>query len=198
MAFKGLGTGTWGRGLGALGTIQVLDPTTVSTIANTITKVEGYFTPGTPGYPNGSLAYQNNNPGNLVYAGQAGASPGAGGFAYFPTLAAGQQALQNQIQLYAAQGMSIQDMMNIYAPASNGNDPTGYAQTIANSLGVTPDTSLLSLGLPTEITNPLDSLNLPTLDLSSILGGDFSSVDMDTIGMVGLGILSLYAISKII
>jgi hypothetical protein len=40
-------------------------------IANTIQQVEGY-------YP-GSLAYTNNNPGNLIFVGQAGATQGAGG-----------------------------------------------------------------------------------------------------------------------
>lgn len=121
------------RGLGASSGIQ--------TIAATIQQVEGY-------YP-GSIAYINNNPGNLIYIGQAGASPGtpmAGTnytYASFPSYDAGEAALQNQIQLYANQGLTIDQMMAKYAPASGaGNDPTGYASTIASSLGVSPDTTV--------------------------------------------------------
>jgi len=105
------------------------------TIAQTIQKVEGYY-PGT-------LAYRNNNPGNLIFVGQAGAVPGAGGFAAFPTYDAGYQALLNQIQNYANRGLTIQQMMDIYAPASQpGNNPTLYANQIASALGVSTDTTL--------------------------------------------------------
>jgi len=116
------------RGLGAIGS-------PVTTIANTIQQVEGYY-PGT-------LAYRNNNPGNLIYVGQAGATPGAGGFAAFPTYDDGYNALLKQIQNYANRGLTIQQMMDIYAPASQpGNDPTLYANKLAASLGVTTDTTL--------------------------------------------------------
>ena len=120
----------------------------VSTIAATIQQMEGYSGPSTQ-YPNGTLAYQNNNPGNLVYnsssTGQIanGATPGINGFASFPSYQAGYNALLSQIQSYANQGLTINQMMNIYAPASQaGNNPTLYANTIATNLGVSTDTSL--------------------------------------------------------
>lgn len=50
---------------------SAIDPSAVASLASAIQTQEGY-------YP-GSLAYQNNTPGNLVYAGQAGATQGAGG-----------------------------------------------------------------------------------------------------------------------
>jgi hypothetical protein len=104
-------------------------------IASTIQQVEGY-------YP-GSLAYTNNNPGNLIYVGQTGATPGAGGFAAFPSYDAGYQALLNQIQNYANRGLTIDQMMNLYAPAGQGsNNPTAYANTIASALGVSTDTTV--------------------------------------------------------
>lgn len=125
-------------GLSGLGAVQVLPPATVQTIAGVIQQQEGYY-PGTP-------AYQNNNPGNLIYAGQAGATPGAGGFARFATYDDGMNALQNQLQLYASRGLTIQGMMNVYAPAAQaGNNPTLYAANIAGALGVSPDTKLLDL-----------------------------------------------------
>jgi hypothetical protein len=125
--------------ISGLGAPSILDDTTVNTIAQAIQQQEGY-------YP-GSLAYTNNNPGNLIYAGQSGAVPGSGGFAKFPDYTTGYQALLNQIQLYASRGMTIQDMMNVYAPAGQGsNDPTVYAMAIANAVGASPSTPLTDLG----------------------------------------------------
>ncbi len=43
-----------------------------------------------------------NNPGNLIYAGQPGATSGPGGFAVFDTYQDGYNALVNQLGLYAA------------------------------------------------------------------------------------------------
>lgn len=127
-----------GRGLSGLGAVQVLDAGTTSTIAGVIQQQEGW-------YP-GSVAYRNNNPGNLIYAGQAGATQGADGFAVFSSYQDGLNALNNQLQLYAGRGLTIQDMMNVYAPATQaGNNPTLYASNIAGALGVSPDTRLLDL-----------------------------------------------------
>lgn len=114
------------------------------TIAAKIVQIEGY----NPNYA------PNNNPGNLVYSASStiqtsnGAVPGAGGFAAFPTYDDGYNALLGQIQSYADQGLTIQQMMNRYAPSNAANDPTGvnnpnsYANSIASSLGVSPSTSV--------------------------------------------------------
>jgi len=110
----------------------------IEAIADTIIQTEG----SNPAYAS------NNNPGNLIYAGQSGATMGAGGFAAFPSYQAGLNALYAQIQSYANQGMSIQQMMNTYAPASASNDPTGvnnpsaYASYVANALGASPSDSV--------------------------------------------------------
>lgn len=170
-------------GLGALGpgVVQVLAPSQTATIASTIQQVEGY-------YP-GSVSYRNNNPGNLVYVGQAGATGAdANGFAIFPSYAAGLQALDDQIQLYAGRGLSIQGMMNIYAPASDGNDPNSYASQIASALGVDPSTSLLSLSLPLGVP-AAPALDLSSLDLSSLSSSldSFGAPALATAGLVLLG-----------
>jgi hypothetical protein len=129
-------------GLGRLGSTVVVTPQ-LQTLAQTIQTQEGY-------YP-GSLAYTNNNPGNLIYVGQAGATAGAGGFADFSTYDAGLNALYNQLNLYATgacavcggQPLTIAQMAAIYAPAGQGtNNPTVYANNMANALGVSPDTLL--------------------------------------------------------
>ncbi len=139
---------------------QLFSP--AQTIAQTIQQVEGY-------YP-GSLAYTNHTPGNLIYVGQAGATQGAGGFAAFPSYDAGYQALLNQIQNYASRGLTIQEMMNLYAPAGQGsNNPTAYASMIASALGTTPDTSL------SDVLNGADTSSIDTSADTSVI--DLSSVD---------------------
>jgi len=139
-------------------------------VANLIQQTEGYY-PGT-------LAYQNNNPGNLVYAGQAGATPAPpvviNGttyvFAQFPTYQAGYQALLNQISLQASQGQTIQQFAAQYA-SSPGDNPTAYAQSIAAAVGLSP-TDLLSsadTGSTADVAGSgfdLSSFGLPSIDLT--------------------------------
>ena len=124
------------HGLGKLGIPGALD-----TIAQTIQQVEGY-------YP-GSLAYTNNNPGNLVYtsyyASAYGATQGAGGFAKFPDYATGYAAMQHQIQVDAARGDSISDLTYSWLGSGTGGNAPAYAATIASALGVDPSTSVRSL-----------------------------------------------------
>lgn len=180
------------RGFGGLGQTS----SGLATIAATIQQVEGY-------YP-GSLAYQNNNPGNLIYVGQAGATPGAGGFAAFPSYDAGYQALLNQIQNYANRGLTIDQMMAIYAPAGQGsNNPSSYAQTIANNLGVSTDTPVSAAisGSSADLDNTLANMDafLPSADsisadLSSAFSGDTSDPAL-IVGGVLLAALGIYALT---
>lgn len=182
------------RGLGGLG--ATLDPSTVATIRNVIISTEGA--------PAGTT-----NPGNLRYIGPTElgfpVTQDANGFAVFPNYAAGVQALDTQIQIYADAGMTIQSMMNTYAPAGDGNnDPAAYAQKVAAALGVDPSTSLASVDstssvytLPfgVDFSGAADDLtaafNAP--DLSSA----FTIVENDPVLMVGglvLAGLLLYAV----
>ena len=158
-----------------------------ATIASTIQKVEGYY-PGT-------LAYRNNNPGNLIYVGQPGATPGAGGFAAFPSYDAGYQALLNQIQNYANRGLTIQQMMDIYAPASQpGNNPTLYANQIASALGVSTDTTVADALAGTSADSSASDTS--GVDLGSMFTTADGSPDPVAIGAALLaGGLLLYAIA---
>lgn len=159
-----------------------------------------------------------NNPGNLIYVGQAGASPSQYSFvgkdgrtyyyAQFDTPDDGQTALQNQISLDAQRGMTIQQFTNSYAPAGgsgNTNNPTAYAQYIANATGLSvndplssaisaappnTDQSLLTdtgAGIPVDTSgltiNPDDSVSMDT--------GIASTLDPTTFVVVGLGVLAL-------
>jgi hypothetical protein len=132
---------------------------------------------------------KNNNPGNLIYAGQPGATAGPGGFAVFDTYQDGYNALVNQLGLYASgacgacngQPQTLASMFQIYAPAGQGNNnPTIYAQNVANALGVDPTTSVSSIlagGSGSSSVQPDLTASFPTLDLSSLGLPDLSSID---------------------
>lgn len=114
---------------------------TIDQVAQAIQTQEGY-------YPN-SLAYINNNPGNLVPAGQPGCTPGAGGFCSFPTYDAGYAALVNQINLDAARGYTLSQFTTKYLGGNPSNpgvapggDPTAYANALAAASGVGVNDSL--------------------------------------------------------
>lgn len=88
---------------------------------------------------------RNNNPGNLNFAGQAGATKegGPGGrFAKFGTMREGVAALVKQIGLYVSRGKnSIRKILEVYAPSSENN--TGaYIAAVSRALGIGPDDPL--------------------------------------------------------
>ena len=88
-----------------------------------------------------------NNPGALKYAAwesSLGATPGANGFAHFPTLDAGWEGLQTLIQNYIAGGASISSMMNAYAPVNDGNSTTPMRiQSLSALTGLNPNTPII-------------------------------------------------------
>jgi hypothetical protein len=186
------GEGTWrcflvARGLGD-----------INTVAQTIQQVEGY-------YP-GSVSYTNNNPGNLKYAGQAGATLGANGFAVFPSYDAGYQALVNQINLDASRGQTIAQFTSIYAPAADNNNPTSYAQTIANAAGLSVNDPLSeaiaggtgsSSSSPSLLSSGNSSVDLgddSTTETVSIFGYDvpITYLALGAAGLLGFFIVMMY------
>ncbi|WP_434774135.1 lytic transglycosylase catalytic [Pantoea agglomerans] len=87
---------------------------------------------------------RNNNPGNLNFAGQAGAMlEGSGGrFAKFQSAYDGLRAMARQLMLYAKRGInSVQGIISTWAPSSENN--TGaYVNSISSRLGVDPKAAL--------------------------------------------------------
>lgn len=182
----------------------------INTLASTVQQVEGYIAPNSQ-YPQGSLAYQNNNPGNLRYAGQPGATLGTGGFAKFPSYAAGYQALLNQIQYQATpgyrspadgsvypNGQTLSQFINTYAPSSENNTSAYLAQLTA-STGYGPN-DLLS----TVISGLAPSALAPgTTDISDNLTSDSTDdstgidlTDPTTLGLAAVvGIVAWYLLS---
>lgn len=189
-----------GLGFFGLGSTVTVTPQ-LQTLAQTIQTQEGF-------YP-GSIAYQNNNPGNLIYVGQPGATQGAGGFASFDSYQDGLNALYGQLNLYATgacgacggQPLTIQQMANIYAPAGQGsNNPTVYANNMAAALGVSPDTLLstaLSTGTPADsslTTGDLATYSVPsTTDTSTVnvAGFDLTQTELYVGAAVVLGVFWL-------
>jgi hypothetical protein len=109
----------------------------VDTVAQAIQTQEGWYS--------GSATYRFNNPGALMYVGQAGATGAdpATGLAIFPDYATGYQALLNQINLDASRGLTIDQFTAKYAPATSaGNNPTLYAANIAAATRLHPYNSL--------------------------------------------------------
>jgi hypothetical protein len=121
----------------------------IATLASTIQQIEGYCPPNTTygcapcsgaacAYPNGTLAWQNQNPGNLVFVGQSGAVQGASGFAKWPSYAAGWQGLLNQINIDASNGLTLSQFISKYAPPSQ-NNTAAYLAQLESATGYGPD-----------------------------------------------------------
>jgi hypothetical protein len=133
-----------------------------------------------------------------MYAGQPGATgQDPQGFAIFPDYQTGLTALDNQITLDASRGQTIAQFTSIYAPASDGNNPTSYAASIASATGLSPSDSL-SAAIANGSSSTVDTSSgvdlssvLPSIDLSSI---DFS--DPTTIAItLGIGLALAWALS---
>ena len=99
----------------------------------------------------GPQSLAGNNPGNIedgVFAkgrgGYAGVREG-GRFAAFNTAADGYRAANDLLNSYAKKGVVTPALIIArWAPASDNNDPTGYARAVAKSAGLDPDAPLPS------------------------------------------------------
>ncbi|MGK2829248.1 hypothetical protein ACSI5F_03965 [Ralstonia pseudosolanacearum] len=97
------------------------------------------------GAPNQPRGIRNNNPGNLNFVGQAGATREAGPngrFAVFQSAEAGLQALAHQLRLYAQRGInSVRAIISKFAPPSE-NNTQAYIDSVSKRLGVDSNASL--------------------------------------------------------
>ncbi|EOV0647707.1 hypothetical protein ACOIOT_003413 [Cronobacter turicensis] len=82
---------------------------------------------------------RNNNPGNLNYVGQSGATKetGDGGrFAVFGSMQEGIAALYKQLQLYFKRGINtLSSIVKTYAPASDNNNVEAYIDALTKATG---------------------------------------------------------------
>lgn len=102
---------------------------------------------------NSPRGIRNNNPGNLNYVGQSGASKEGGEngrFAVFESMTDGIAALYKQIQLYFKRGTdTISEIVNKYAPASDNNNVMAYINSLVKSTGKGANESLSSADMST-------------------------------------------------
>lgn len=106
-------------------------------LAGKIQKLEGWFP--------GSLSYRQNNPGNLVYIGQAGAVMGERGKAKFASYAAGEAELVRQVKLDASRGLTVEQFIYKYAPPFE-NDTEKYIRDLEQEMGISRGQTLDSIG----------------------------------------------------
>jgi len=150
-----------------------------SGIADAIARMEGFYVAG-------SISARNNNPGNLRNGpGQVGTS---GGFAVFPDQATGWAALQRQVDVNVSRGLNLYEFFGGgngyagYAPSADSNNPTAYADFVAQQTGIDPNAALNSLIGET----PSDPTSNGFDTAASVDGGN--SV-LPMVALVGLGLL---------
>jgi hypothetical protein len=98
-----------------------------------------YMGPTTANKPGATLAERNNNPGNLRFVGQRGASAGDKGFARFGSTVEGISALYRQLQIYSGRGLNtVSKIIGRWAPP-NENNTAAYISAVSKSLGVDPN-----------------------------------------------------------
>ena len=167
----------------------------ISSIASAIQTMEGWFP--------GSVSQRNNNPGNIMDVAYYQAT-GQFRVKYFPTLAEGQQALQDQISRNIGRGLTLKEFFGGkpgvyagYAPAGHGgNDPVAYANSVAAAAGIpanAPIQNYLSSadGVDASITNPpADDTTSSWPDLSSL---SFTDLSAPVAIAAGLGLALLLA-----
>lgn len=106
-------------------------------------KYDAYGTKSEKAEPRG---IRNNNPGNLNFAGQAGATKEGGKngrFAVFESMRDGISALYKQIQLYFSRGVNtIESVVNKYAPADDNNNVQAYIKQLVGATGKQADEKL--------------------------------------------------------
>jgi hypothetical protein len=153
------------------------------------------------GYAPGTLAYQNNNPGNLVYASWEsayGCTPGgAGGFALCPTYEAGQEIQDHLVSTYVDQGDSLSELLAAWSPpTAPGNSQASYnnyVSSVASSTGLDPS---LPISQQVNDSGTVDTSSTDTgIDLSSLLGTD-SGPDWGTIALVAAGVLAVFLVAS--
>lgn len=108
---------------------------------------------------------RNNNPGNLNFAGQAGAQlekPG-GRFARFETAFDGIKAMARQLLRYfdgkttGTKLQSIRDIISTWAPSSDNNNTEAYINALSKKLGVLPD-AVLNLRDPQMLSQLMNGI----------------------------------------
>lgn len=160
----------------------------------------------------------NNNPGNLIFVGQKGAVPGAGGFAKFPTRADGEAAKRWQIQNYIDRGFTPTDFFMTWAPPNTKNAAGGaqtalmtanYISRVSSACGLDPNVPLNQVqsgaasGSSSDSSSPPDSSS--PFDFSSLIPSSDQTYDIGGLVLtqnqllgVGAAVVGLVVLSAIL
>lgn len=94
---------------------------------------------------------RNNNPGN-IRAWDQWYGVDSGGFTIFASPTDGFNAMVKDVTAkltgqskYSSKINTFKDLVSVYAPSTDGNDPTNYANVVAKQLGFTADTPVSQL-----------------------------------------------------
>jgi hypothetical protein len=184
----------YGLGLGSIGAL---------TLAQAITKQE-----------NTPVSW--NNPGALTAAPSRYCQTGKiNGIVEFCTPADGQAALDNQLQIYANQGVTLDQLINKWAPADNGvdpmlagNNPSVYVTDVSNWTGADPNASVADILNGTAVASPavntgsMLDLNLSPTPVSGSLmdglnyifynaDGSVNWMNVGVVGVIGVAIVKM-------
>lgn len=132
-----------------------------------------------------------NNPGGIKFAPWEaifGASKSSSGFASFPSLSSGYDAEAALIDSYIQSGLSLQQLIEKWSPASDNNtNNAARVDQLSNTTGLNPNQSVLSqigksIGDPTGISSLLsDPTGLGAI--SNSLGFSWSRIASFLIGI---------------
>ena len=103
-------------------------------LARLIAQEEGFGT-------SGALPTRDNNPGDLRHAPHAQHPGDPNAIGMEPTVADGWADLERQLQLYAERGLTLEQMVNLYAPDSENNS-VAYLTFLCEGLRLPPETSV--------------------------------------------------------
>lgn len=115
------------------------------------------------------IAFAHNNPGNLTFADQAGATRGeakAGGghWAQFQSAGDGMRALARQVMKDQERGLNLRQFVEKYAPSGDGNNVESYLIKLNRLVGVDEETKLseVSAGAMAYAIAQIESGTRPT------------------------------------
>lgn len=127
------------------------------TIDALIAQMEGYDATQANGQP--TLATRNNNPGNLIYDSYTaglGGTPGAGGFAAFPTPQAGAAAEDSLVTSIANSGATLDQLVSQWSPANapgnSAQSTAAYQNYLSSQLGVAGSTPVTQAEASGQVT----------------------------------------------
>jgi hypothetical protein len=184
-----------------------------SALDQAMAQFEGFGSPGT-------IATRQNNPGNLQFGsyavGQGAVGEGTNGIAIFPDARTGFQAMDNLVGHYADQGLTLQEMLNKWAPPNApGNTPAStqnYVNSVASQTGVNPNAPVSGgnsisnsnapdwmksfyqsmndlTGLGTQSTPAMKAAAAKSSSSSGLFGSLFSGFSFSRIGTFALGLI---------